>query len=590
MISFILFLLPLVLTTCILWSSELSGRHGNTRYIAIATAVVFPLLCSKAILYFSLPANNWGEGAIFFNMIVSMVIVLLTMFTLSLCDSKTQESTYNAPLSWGMKVGITALFSLFVGVILALILTSTGIFKSADFRALADIEEVTQFEPSNVMVDQSQSRSVDQLLAAKTAKALLGERIGLGSRFEFDTFHIQSLNGQLYWVAPLVHKRFMGWVESATTPGYAIVNASDTQDSRLVLDTHPINVGAKGFHFGTNVHRIIYQGGADQYRRGKAVLELRDGDLKPFWVVPLIESTIGFSGVTVVKVAVVDAGNGDLVVYDMNAIPVWIDRVFDESVSKRHIHDWGKFVGSWFNAHFVGNDVVTLTEGFQLTYTKDGRTVWYSGLQSSGSGQEASMGLALMDSRSGKITIYRRQGLTETTAMTVMDGAVQEAGYTSSHPQPYVIGGEVAYVSIMKDRNGNRQGFGIVAYNNRDAYGVGNTPEQARRAFLNRLLSGNAIGSIASGKTLASHTATVVRVTVLNDAVMLMLHNETSEDNDLQELIFLVSRESSVEAPLTRVGDTVAIRYAPIESSPQPITCFDNLLIRPSTPMCADVE
>lgn len=75
-----------------------------------------------------------------------------------------------------------------------------------------------------------------------------------------------------------------------------------------------------------------------------------------------------------------------------------------------------------------------------------------------------------------------------------MEGAVQEADYMASNPQPYNVNGVTTCVSILKDSNGNRQGYGMVAHNNRDIFATGKTPEIARRACLNKLLS-NQTGS-----------------------------------------------------------------------------------------------
>jgi hypothetical protein len=336
-----------------------------------------------------------------------------------------------------------------------------------------------------------------------------------------------------------------------------MASATDINDAQLVLDTFPINYGDKGFYGFDNIKRHLYSNGFELVRFGTPALELRNDDLKPFWIIPILYSEIGVSGLNVKSVVMLDATTGSFEEFAPQDAPQWIDRVYPQRIFAQQVDDWGSYVDGWLNAVFIGDNVIRATPGTLFTFTSQGEGVWYTGVQSDGSTQEGTMGFLMGNSRTGKATFYRRQGLTEEVAQSVMEGAVQEAGYRASSPQPYNVNGVTTYVSILKDSNGNRQGYGMVAYDNRDVFATGNTPESARRAFLNKLLS-NANGRdlVQAGSAQLSLDAVISRIAVMSDSILFLVEGEQ------EKTIFSVPRETNFEAPLSEVGDNIRIKYS----------------------------
>ena len=459
-------------------------------------------------------------------------------------------------------------------LLLVYIVSSSTLFNAEEFRERLALTETEVFDASETLIDAQQGRYIDQRLAYKTAQTLLSKRLGLGSRYKFDSLRIQSVGEQLYWVAPLVNKSLIKWFNNAESPGFVMVSATDINDAQLVLDKFPIRYGDEGFYGFDNIHRYLFSSGFADAIFGTPALELRDEDLKPFWIVPILHSTIGVSGFDVKSVVMIDASSGEFENYAPNDAPAWIDRIYPQNIFADQVDDWGAYVDGWLNATFIGDNVIRATPGTLFTYTSDGEGVWYTGVQSDGSSQEGTMGFLMGNSRTGEAVFYRRQGLTENVARTVMEGAVQEAGYGASQPQPYNVNGVTTYVSILKDSNGNRQGYGMVAYNNRDIFATGKTPESARRAFLNKLLSNRSGADLAqAGGEQLTIQANISRIAVMSDSILFLLE---SEDEKVAKTIFSVPRETNFEAPLTAPNDTVTLRYSPVNTSPQPISCFDN--------------
>jgi hypothetical protein len=59
----------------------------------------------------------------------------------------------------------------------------------------------------------------------------------------------------------------------------------------------------------------------------------------------------------------------------------------------------------------------------------------------------------------------------------------------------------------------------------------------------------------------------------MSDSILFLLE---SENEKVAKTIFSVPRETNFEAPLTAPNDTVTLRYSPVNTSPQPVSCFDN--------------
>jgi hypothetical protein len=568
---FISAILYTVIATIATW---LSSSYIRQQATSLAICIIVYFLLALSLSFFVHPSISFSEYPIYITL---FIFAGLGIFMAMMFDEAQGVKKLKGAHSSKMHTAITAYcLSLFIALI-AYIITSSSLFNANDFRNRLALTETEIFDASETLIDAQQGRYIDQTLAYKTAQTMLSKRLGLGSRYQFDQLRIQSVNGQLYWVAPLVNKSLIKWFNNAESPGFVMVSATDINDATLVLDQFPIRFGDRGFYGFDNINRFLFSSGYSTARFGTPALELRDEDLKPFWIVPILQSEIGVSGLNVRALVMIDASSGEFTEYEPQSAPAWVDRIYPQNIFASQVDDWGAYIDGWLNATFIGDNVIRATPGTLFTYTSDGQGVWYTGVQSDGSSQEGTMGFVMGNSRTGKAVFYRRQGLTESVAQTVMEGAVQEAGYIASSPQPYNVNGVTTYVSILKDSNGNRQGYGMVAYNNRDIFATGKTPQSARRAFLNKLLSNTSGTDLAqAGGSQVVIEANIERIAVMSDSILFLIQ---SEDESLSNVIFSVPRETNFEAPLSAVDDKVLLRYSPVDTSPQPVSCFDNLNI-----------
>lgn len=467
------------------------------------------------------------------------------------------------------------------GVITASLAWSVYIVLSSPLSALIDdepyknaitVENQEVFDPKSVLLDGDQARFVDQDLAIKGVKELIGEELGLGSRFEFDDATIQQVGDKLNWVAPLKHQGLIKWWNNKTTPGYAYISVNDYDSSDLILnESVGINYGHSGFFFSKDVRRHVYTNGySREILSGKPRFEITN-DGTGYWVFTSYEKGSFLSINKPNGVVTVDAKTGHIEKYGLYDAPKWIDTIYTDVVTENLISYTFGYVKGAINAWFVGEDVITASKGTYMVYTKSGEAKWYTGMQSSGA-QEGTMGFVLSDTRTGVATLYRKAGITEMVAKDVAEGLVQDLGYSSSAPIPHNVNGINTFVSILKDASGNKQGVALVRYTNRNVAGWGKSLQEAERRYMTAMAQQqDASSDVVGGDELYTITADVFRVTHLDDTSYIMLSNLAYSDN-----MFSVAHAKDMKVIMTKPGDKVTIKVVNLDVSVVPVVGFNN--------------
>lgn len=469
---------------------------------------------------------------------------------------------------------------LIAGVLLVIVIAIPFFVTSPIFRAnayknlLGKVEESVFTEDiSPVSVDEI--RIVDKDMAIKLGEKKLGEIPAIGSISKVGEYSIQSVKGELYWVAPLVHRDVVKWITNLDgTNGYIMVSATNPQDVRLVqnLDGKQIKiVYQEEAYFLQDLHRHIYINGGMKYGMTDFTFEIDDNG-KPHWVVSLYEHAVGYGGANAVGTAVVDAQSGEVKIYSIKDTPKWVDRIQPESLVINQIKDWGLYVKGFLNSVISEEGVLLPSEGTSLVYGKDGRSYWYTGITSAGA-DESTVGFMLVDSRTKEAKLYMQTGATEVAAMTTAEGKVQEKNYKATFPVMYNILGKPTYVLGLKDKADLVKSVAFVSVEDFSLIGIGDTKEDAYRNYKEVLESkGNDI-SFESDVNLEKIDGTISRI---NQDVRSgnTIYYITLEDN--KELIFTATSKVSAELPITMVGDKVSISYDKSDSNIISVSEFDN--------------
>ena len=469
---------------------------------------------------------------------------------------------------------IIALILLVLVIVVPFFITTPILHASAYKNLIGEVTE-SEFTEDVSPVNVNDIRIVDEGMAMKLGEKKIGEIPAIGSVSQLGTFHIQSVNGELYWVAPLVHRDIIKWITNLDgTDGYVMVSATDPQDVRLVqsLDGKPIKIKYQPeAYFLQDLHRYLYLKGIVNYGMTEFTLEIDDNG-RPYWVVTLYDHKVGFSGSDAVGVAILDAQTGDLNVYDIENTPKWVDRIQPEYLVINQIKDWGLYVKGFINSVFSEEGVLVPTEGASLVYGNDGKSYWYTGITSSG-GDESTVGFMLVDSRTKEAKLYMQTGATETAAMTSAEGKVQEKNYEATFPVMYNIYGTPTYVCALKDKAGLVKSVAFISVEDYSVLGVGDNKKDALAAYKDALES--------DGEDLKFETDT--DDVVLNDKIQRIsadvqggatTYYFTLQDNS--KFIFKGTSKVSNELPLTNVGDNVVVTYTKTDATTINITKFEN--------------
>ena len=456
--------------------------------------------------------------------------------------------------------------------------TSSPIFHAKAYRNLIGTVEESNFDKDVSPVSVNDIRIVDEEMAMKLGDKKLGEIPAIGSVSKLGEFHIQNVDGELYWVAPLVHRDFIKWITNLDgTNGYVMVSASNPQDVRLVqdLDGKPIKILYQPqAYFLQDLHRHIYVNGIVNAGMTDFSLEIND-DGRPYWVTSLYEHKVGFSGSDAIGVALVDAQTGEVTRYSIDDAPEWIDRIQPDQFVINQINDWGLYVKGFLNSVISEEGVLVATEGTSLVYGNDGKSYWYTGITSAG-GDESTIGFMLVDTRTKETKLYKQPGATETAAMRSAEGKVQEKNYEATFPVMYNILGTPTYVSALKDKAGLVKMVAFVSVEDFAILGLGDTKDEALMNYREALSTdGNDI-DISNDTSKISIEGKVTRISP--DVKSGNTNYYLTIDTD-KEKIFTSTSKVSTELPLTVIGDKVKIDYQEGKNEVVDIIEFDNLNI-----------
>ncbi len=203
-----------------------------------------------------------------------------------------------------------------IGLVLVMLIISfsgSGCFRASDYRSLGN---VTVSEKPMEVADVRHIRIVPMESAAWIGNQVIGKD-NLGSLYELNNYHIQRVKDSLYWVAPLDFRSFWAWRGADhVSPGYVMVSAEDLNAAPVLVQNREMRY-LNSASFGQNLYRHLYQSGLQGYSFDEAIFEIDDSG-KPFYVVPLKQPTIGFDGMKMGKVAILDPETGHVAIHAPN--------------------------------------------------------------------------------------------------------------------------------------------------------------------------------------------------------------------------------------------------------------------------------
>lgn len=539
--------------------------------VTVVSKIFFLLAATffTGMWYFGMPTLNLSFAAIWLLIVLSALIASIPGIFAAF--EGYQVGKIHRVLLTVALVTFSALISL------SFVLTTPMLHDNA-YRDLLGKVEVSEFSQDISELKDNQARIVKQEMAAKLGLKQLGKDSGLGSRATLGTFHIQQVNGKLYWVAPLVHSTFFRWLnyKEEGTSGYVKVSATNPDDVTLVQELAGKKMHIKyqlDAYFNQDLERHLYFSGYMSSGLTDFTFEIDDAG-KPYWVVTLYEKTVGFAGEDAKAVLVVDPETGNITKYSIADAPAWIDRIQPESFIRDQIDDWGEYVLGWWNSLFAKQDVLKVSnKELRLIYGDDGKSYWYSGITSSGN-DKSNVGFLLVNTRTKEVKRYNVSGATEDAAESSAEGLVQQYKYDASNFILYNVGGIPTYIGPLTDAEGLVKGVAAVNMESYAIAGWGANVNDAIRSYRQALFSRGKSSNVAAATSQEEAKGIVSRIASDikngNTSYYIVLENK-------EGFIFTADSNLSVEVPLTKIGDSVQIKYSLSGSALVVAEDFDNL-------------
>lgn len=480
-----------------------------------------------------------------------------------------------------------------VVLLVAAFVTSVPFFNASRYASLM-VPEIKEQDATIPLVDQSQARIVTDMLAVKRAAEILAtaKEEGLGSRVVIGEPWGNKVGGTMYWISPLEHSGFWKWNAHGTTPGFIAVSQMNEMNTKFIQDK-PIRIGVNAW-FNDNIYRHLFNRGFKTEIMGEAIFQV-DEDWNPHWLVPMSLPQIGIGGEMPVSWALVHATTGEVQTFtDVNDVPAWVDRLYHQDTVRERFNDWGCWKQGATACMFTGNDVIVSTSDINVTIDASHDIVYYSGTHFQNNQSEgATSGFYTANARTGKITFYRRAGITEDAAKAVMNGAFADFdGYSAADCVLLTINGEATYFSVIVDRAGSRKAFALVSQTNRNVYGRGTSVQAALTDFGRSTQRANRDAAFEPGKGNEGQSYEGI-VRTLSSVVQNQRTSFYVTIDSLPDKIIEVSEEKIGDVVVTKVGDK--IRFTTDNTEPGVVfsTSFKNLdftLIEGPTQQQADAH
>jgi hypothetical protein len=523
---------------------------------------LFLLIVAPVYLYMNLPVlNMW-----FLGVPVGIFVISLTVMVIELRVINKKKTIL-------FKLSILTAILTIVYIMVISLATWEG-FRAMSYQGLiGDIKLSENFAIEVPPVALDKIRIIDQEVAHRLGDKVLGQELPgqertLGSQAYVGEFRIQNVNGELFWIAPLLHSGFFKWFNNSEgTPAYIKVSATSNSKVELVSDVR-VKYQPEAY-FGSNLHRHLYLHGYMTTGLTDYTFEI-DDEGTPYWVVSLYSHEVGFSGMDAYGVAVVNAATGEIKEYTPETAPKWIDRIQPKEMIEEQLEYWGEYIHGYWN--FSNLDKKTTTKGLSLVYGKDDQSYWYTGLTSVGQ-EQGTIGFVLVNTRTKETTRYKQVGATEEAARRSAMGKVQEKKYIGSFPILYNINNVPTYVLSLKDQAGLIKMVAMVSVRDHSIVGVGETLEEALRSYR----GGKVVDKKEGLYTTYGHVKRIQSS---------LIDGKTSYYFTLDNVpnkIFLGESIVSTEFPLTAVSDSVMVAYDDARQATIPVAKFDNLNLNSAT-------
>lgn len=477
-------------------------------------------------------------------------------------------------------------------VLCARCIATPEMFHSRSYSELLEPEPVEDSTFANTVhpIPVEKMISVKQAYAEDLASKRIENMPSLGSRCEFGKADMINLNGSFnvktaegknmtltfdnekVWVMPLEHRDFFKWNRNGVTDGYCIVSAHDPSRIFFVTELEGKPLALRYLPsgcFGDEIERHVRMSGYAGYGLTEYSMELDDNG-RPYWVITIYEPTIGFSGEDAIGALVVDMQTGKITEYSIADAPEWVDRIQPDEFLIDQINYWGEYQDGWWNAMFAQNGVREATPGMSLVYS-EGRSYWYSGIQSAGA-DKSSSGFMLIDTRTKECKLYSVAGINEQAAKEVIEAQsewVRMSKFFANDPVLYNVHGIPTYYMTLTGDGIKNAGYAFVSLKSELQFAAASTPQKALQEYLKVVQKADQF-KISDGDKISEELLKMtIRAIVYENGTYYVLFNEVKGKE------FTGTTDAFPELKWAKENQKVNVSYIDTESKVISLDSFD---------------
>ncbi len=448
----------------------------------VIISLLITLVLGAGAYYAMLPALNVKAFELYLYLAVVIFIYIGIFGIVSKAYFRPEYMEYAKN-----KVKIPIALILVIAVIVGIgYLTGVELFRAKDYAELIEVKE-GNFAEEIAEIDFSSVPRLDKDSSNMIATRALGELSDYVSQFVVNSYYSTQINykGTPVRVQSLDYGDVFKWLKNTKEgiPAYIIVDMTTQKAETVRLE--------EGMKYSPAEHFNEYLIRHVRFKYPSLILSEPSFEIdetgRPFWVVPVLDKTIGlFGGTDVIGAVIVDSINGDTTLLSTSLdgttkLPTdkfvtdkefqWLDRIYSATIVNQQYNYYGKYNNGFWNS-IIGQENVKITsQGYNYLALNDD-VYMYTGVTSISSDQSI-IGFVLINQRTKEANYYQVSGALENTAQTSAQGKVQQYGYRATFPILLNVSGEPTYFMALKDSSELVKMYAMVNVKQSTVVGVG---------------------------------------------------------------------------------------------------------------------
>ena len=448
----------------------------------VLVSLLLTVVVAAAAYYFMLPPLNFKALELYIYIAVVIMSYIGIFGVLSKAYFKPEYMEY-AKNKVKIPIVLILVLAAFVGIGY---LTGVEFFRAKDYANLIDVKE-GNFADEIAEVDFGSVPRLDKDSSNMIATRALGELSDYVSQFVVNSYYSTQINykGTPVRVQSLDYGDVFKWLKNTKEgiPAYIIVDMTTQKAETVRLEEGMKYSPAEHFNEYLVRHaRFKYP----SLMFGDPSFEIDDTG-RPYWIIPVLDKTIGlFGGTDVIGAIIVDSINGDTTLVstslDKNTkLPTdkfvtdkefqWLDQIYSASIVNQQYNYYGKYNNGFWNSIIGQENVRVTSQGYNYLALNDD-VYMYTGVTSISSDQSI-IGFVLINQRTKEAVYYQQAGALEETARTSAQGKVQQYSYRATFPILLNVSGEPTYFMALKDASELVKMYAMVNVEQSTVVGVG---------------------------------------------------------------------------------------------------------------------